>query len=480
MSDAHGNEGGTIFSGFGGEVLGLFGLGGHGHGGGHGHSKFDHYVEELAEWGVSRALLFWVLFIGLMSILAQQIPNFGLFVVEWMAGTAPLWLPVASFWLGWSVWMMYVQSLYLSGRETMVLEIKIPREIMKSPRAMEIVFETIFTSSGEASFIDRAWKGQVRAWFSFEYASFGGEVHFYVWTWKNYQPLVERALYAMYPEIEIHPAEDYASRFNFDPHHYQVFAMDYSLSRPDAYPLKTYIDFELDKDPKEEYKIEPLAELFELLSSLKPNEQMWIQIMIRTIGKTGVLSRTSNDWQKTVEAEVQNIRDIASLDKGETLESMDKTKSRFPRPTWRQTEQMKAIERNLGKTPYDVGMRAIYIADITHGGQFHGPTMGMLRLAFKPLGNAQYMNSLNAGRGHHIFEFPWQDLHNFRHNLVTRRYLDAYRRRSYFYHPWITPSHVMSTEVLATLYHFPSSGVAIPGLQRIPAKKAEPPQNLPK
>jgi len=104
----------------------------------------------------------------------------------------------------------------------------------------------------------------------------------------------------------------------------------------------------------------------------------------------------------------------------------------------------------------------------------------MLRLVWRPLGNAQYMNYLSPTRGHHIFEFPWQDVHNIRHNLVTRRYLDAYRRRSFFHHPWITPYNVMSTEVLATLYHFPSSSVAAPGIIRIPAKKAEPPQNLPK
>ena len=302
---------------------------------------------------------------------------------------------------------------------------------------------------------------------------------FYIWTWKNYQVVVERAIYAMYPEVEVHVAEDYASKFSYDPDKYQVFAMDYQLVNHDAYPIKTYIDFELDKDPKEEFKIEPLSEMFEFLSSLKPTEQVWIQIIFRTTGASGILSRTGSDWKKRVEAEVESIRDKASLGIGETPETVDKDKARFPRPTWRQTEQMKAIERNLGKTPFDVGVRALYIADKVHG-SFHGPTMGMLRLVWRPLGNAQYMNYLSPTRGHHIFEFPWQDVHNIRHNLVTRRYLDAYRRRSFFHHPWITPYNVMSTEVLATLYHFPSSSVAAPGIIRIPAKKAEPPQNLPK
>ena len=204
MADAHAEESGTIFKGFGTQLLGLVGLGGGhaAHGAAHEHSKFDHYVEVLSEWGISRGLMFWVLFIGLMSILNIEIPHFGIFTLEWLAGTAPIWMPVFFAILSWNVWMIYVQSKYISGREPVLYEIKIPREITKSPRAMEMMFESIFTQSGETNFIDRGFKGQVRPWFSFEYASFGGEVHFYFWSWKYYAILVERSLYAVFPAIE--------------------------------------------------------------------------------------------------------------------------------------------------------------------------------------------------------------------------------------------------------------------------------------
>ena len=39
---------------------------------------------------------------------------------------------------------------------------------------------------------------------------------------------------------------------------------------------------------------------------------------------------------------------------------------------------------------------------------------------------------------------------------------------------------ILSGEELATLWHPVSRAVAIPGLDRIPAQKAEPPSNLPK
>ena len=78
---------------------------------------------------------------------------------------------------------------------------------------MELAMMNLSTSSGETTFIHRAWKGQIRTYFSLEIASFGGEVHFYIWCWKNYRNVVEQAMYSQYPEIELVEAEDYASKF---------------------------------------------------------------------------------------------------------------------------------------------------------------------------------------------------------------------------------------------------------------------------
>jgi hypothetical protein len=129
-------------------------------------------------WGMSRALFLWALFAAEYLWLMHLIPHLPLYTFNWLIGTSPIWLPVILVMGAWRVWIWYVHSLFLSGRNPILLEMKVPREIDKSPRAMEIAFSLFSISSGETTFIHRAWKGQVRPFFSFEMASFGGRYTF--------------------------------------------------------------------------------------------------------------------------------------------------------------------------------------------------------------------------------------------------------------------------------------------------------------
>src|SRR5579863_3235118 len=88
--------------------------------------------------GISRGLVLWVFYIGLFWVLSLQIPNIALFTVTWLVGTAPIWLLAGLYYSAVSVWVWYIQSLYLAGRDPVLLEIKMPREITRSPRAMEL------------------------------------------------------------------------------------------------------------------------------------------------------------------------------------------------------------------------------------------------------------------------------------------------------------------------------------------------------
>jgi len=437
---------------------------------------FHGWVQWWWEFGVPRPVLLSVLFFGLLGVLSMEVPHMLVFALGWLGGTAPVWLPIVLFAAAWQTWVRYIRSLWISGRDTVLLEVKIPREMSKSPRAMEIALATLYQTSGETDFIKRAWVGRVRPWYSFEFASFGGEVHFYVWTWDLYRNTVETALYAQFPDIEIHVVEDYAAKFQYDPDRWEGFVNDYKLSKGDAYPIKSYIDFELDKDPKEEFKIETLAQMFEFLSALKPHEQVWVQIMIRANSASGCVLFQSNDearWRELQKKEVETIRVEA------IPEEQKENPLKFPNPTWKQRVQMEAIERNSGKVSFDVSVRGMYLVDGKRGG-VHGPNIGILRFLWKPLGTS-YLNDLgpdNSG-GHNTFNYPWQDFQGMYKKFIMRRFIDAYRRRSCFYPPWTSAVNTMSVESIATLWHFPSSTVAAPGINRIPATKAAPPPNLP-
>ena len=442
---------------------------------------FHVFIEDVigGYWGISRYLFLSILFVGLLSVLSLQIPNLPLFAVEWLIGTAPVWIPIVSVISAWNVWGWYTHALYISKIDATLLEVKIPRDLVRSPRAMENALSKLWTDSGETTFLNRVWQGQVRPFFSLEIASFGGDVHFYIWCWRGWRSVVESALYAYYPELEIVEAEDYAVKFRYDPAVHECFATDWRYEpRNDAYPIKTYVDFELDKDPKEEYKLDPFAQVLERLSTLKPTEQMWIQIIITMC--RDVTHKEGTRWWQTapryetlLQGEVDKIRKESLGDPSEKGEEW----RRFSRmQQFRQTELIRSIDRNLGKHPFNVGMRGVYIADLKN---FGSPGYTGIRWIWRPFGNPQYANQLRPRRWGNAFDWPWQDLFDKRWIHHHQRFFDVYRRRSHFYTPWIFPHNMMSTEVLASIWHPPSRSISAPGLERISAKKAEPPINLP-
>lgn len=442
------------------------------------HGLVDGYLGSY--WGISRCLTLSVFFFGLMSILSTQIPHLPLFAFGWLLGTAPLWLPVIGVISAWNVWLWYVRSAYIAKQIPVLLEVKMPREVNRSPRAMENALSKLWTDSGETTFYNRSWQGQCRPFFSLEMASFGGEVHFYIWCWKNWRPTVESMMYAYYPEVELVEVEDYASKFKYDPETQDSFPTDWRYEpRNDAYPIRTYVEFELDKDPKDEYRIDPLAEVLERLSTLKPSEQMWIQIII-TMSRDQRRKRKGAWWETELRFEGVIKDEIDVLRKqtmGDPNDPHDDWKRYVRVPMYRYTELIKTLDRNMGKHPFNVGMRGIYIADSK---DFNAPSYTGLRWIWRPFGNPQYMNQMRPRRWGNPFDWPWQDYKDMRWNLMIRRALDAYRRRSHFYSPWVFPHNMMSTEVIATMWHPPSASIAAPGLERIAAKKAEPPPNLPK
>jgi hypothetical protein len=146
-------------------------------------------------------------------------------------------------------------------------------------------------------------------------------------------------------------------------------------------------------------------------------------------------------------------------------------------PQYRYAQLIEAMDRNMSKHPFNVGARGVYISDAD---KFNSAGYTGVRWIWRPVGNAQYANQMRPRRWGNPFDWPWQDFRDIRWRLMQRRFFDCYRRRSHFYSPWIMPHNMMSTEILATMWHPPSSAIVAPGLQRIPAKKAEPPPNLPK
>ncbi len=462
--------------------------------------ELEEFLEYWGEWGVSRGLILWIFYIGLLWVLSLQIGNLPLFAVEWTIGLAPIYLPFLMYYAALAAWIWYVQSFYLAGRDPILLEVKMPKEVFKSPRAMELALIPMNLSSGETMFLNRGWQGGVRPFWSFEIASFGGEVHFYIWTWRTFRPLVESSIYSYYPEVELIEVEDYAAKFRFDPNIHDCYVTEWRKEtfrekhidgtspgngsiELNPYPIKTYIDFEQDKDPKEEYKIEPLAEPLEFFSSIRPEDQVWAQIVVREAGRPSThvffgANDKSVHLKKALE-EVNAVRKESVLrpTKEDTLERSLTSNSRGASSA-RHQELIESMERNMGKYLYEVGIRGWVVSTKEVTSHYYN---GM-RFMWRPMGWPNFSTWLRPRRWHPPFDYPWQDFKNIRWNLAATRFLDAYRRRLFFHSPWRTyeAPMILSSEEIATLWHPVSSTVAAPGIERLPAKKAEPPSNLPK
>jgi hypothetical protein len=390
--------------------------------------------------------------------------------------TSPIWVTFLLAVLLWEMWLTYIRARFIAEQEYVLLEIKLPKEIFKSPLSMELLYNTLYQNFGEDTFkikFDRwpwkisndfHWKGSVRPWFSLELCSINGKLRFFIWSRVGSRATIEAQLYSQFQGIEIFEVPDYTLPVSYDPEIISLWGTELELTKADPFPIKTYVDYGMDKDPKEEYKIDPMTPLVEFLSSLPSAHQVWIQIVItahKATDKDPVTGKMiDKKWEKGAEEEIKKILEKAKPPKGPD----DKPSSTPPRAlTEGEKDTIGALERSVSKRGFDTGIRAIYFApkDV-----FNLANTGGI------MGGLSHFNSgMNGFKGG-----PLNDLDH-----KKRRILNAYKHRGYFWNEFKRKTFVLNTEELATIYHFPSSvGIsATPGFERITSKKSEAPANLP-
>ncbi len=365
----------------------------------------------------------------------------------------------------WHLRLYYLRYNYIKNIDWVLLEIRMPQEISKSPVGMEVIFSTMHQTS-DGHIIDKFIKGKLRPWFSLEICSFGGTIHFYIRTDRKFRNLLESTVYAQYPEVEIHEAEDYVHNvpFGLPGSTWDMWGAKLSLDKPDPYPIKTYIDYGLDKEEKDPVRsVDPLTPIIEFMGSIKPSEQVWMQIVIMAARKK---------WKEEGE---QIVNDIMKRDP-KTKSSREKTETGFPIiPSLSEGERevIKALERAVAKLGFETGIRTLYFAEPEIDKNNIAAILGTIKQF-----NSQNLNGFKRAEDT-SFDYPWQDFFGIRLARLKTRYFDAYRRRSYFFMPYIDPAFILNTEELATIFHFPGGVSKTPTFERIMSKRAEPPSNLP-
>ncbi|MES2088105.1 MAG: hypothetical protein V4467_03915 [Patescibacteria group bacterium] len=427
----------------------------------------------------------WLFALGVIALLVTLFVGFRMFsqvdlrpfypVLHAAYVYAPLWSPILFGVLFFKYWMRYIRADFVKASGSILLEIKIPKETLKSPLAMEIFFTSLY-QTGSATFSELYWKGKVRPWFSLELASIEGQVKFFIWSHKKFRNLIEAQLYAQYPAIEIHEAEDYMAWAYPDHINLPMWATYFKFTKESIYPIKTYVDYGLDKDPKEEFKIDPMTSVLEYLGSLRKGEQTWIQIIIQAHRKQNLrndaLLFTKPDWKHHVKHEIEKIR----------KESITKTKgSEFPgmpNPTKGQQNTIAALERSVSKYAFEACIRGIYISKKE---SFNPINITGLIGSFRQYSSNDDVNGFKLG-WFTDFDFPWQDFRRIRRTRAEHEMLEAIKLRSFFQPPFKHFEQspiILNTEELATIFHFPGSVAGTPGFVRLASKRVEPPGNLP-
>ena len=362
---------------------------------------------------------------------------------------------------------------WLFKQNKILLEIKLPQETFKSPLAMELFLTSLYQTFGETTPIHRYWMGQVRQFFSLELVSIEGVIHFYIWAFKNAKQTIENNIYAQFPDAAVYEVDDYAKEIPFDPNVYAYFGSEFTKSNSHAFPIKTYIDYGMDKmtEVEEPYKVDPMSAILETLGSLSKGEQLWIQIIIRAHKKEKTIFNNDKDdkWKKQAKEEIEKIVKTTEVENADGKKVPNQL-----RLTKGQQEIIGALERSITKYGFDAGIRNMYIAKKE---SFNGTHVGTVLGAFKNY-NTGHLNGFRPDRVT-SYDYPWQDFKKMRLTRRKKEILDWYKRRAFFYPPIVRTPFVINTEELATIYHFPGSVVKTPTLNRIPSKRADAPANLP-
>ncbi|MBP8599636.1 hypothetical protein KBI31_00095 [Patescibacteria group bacterium] len=403
------------------------------------------------------------------------------------------------------VWLSWRRRLFFSKQHFTLLAIDIPRGNEQTPKALENMLAYLAGAHSNPNLIETYWEGKCQLGFSLEVVGIDGYIQFLVRTPDSFRNLVETAIYAQYPDAEIAEVEDYVDTVpdNFPNPDFDMWGAEFvpvAMNPPykQALPIKTYKDFEYDYGRPEYHFKDPMASLMDLMSSLKPGEQIWYQILLiptvadwPALGQeaiNNILGNKPKSKETIIEKFFDGILNLISQigdfvggifglggtssqtsDKKEEKEDQFKMMNLLPI----QKKQIEAIQDKVSKIGYLVKIRMIYVArrEVMNKAKAVNGFVGFIKQfntsdlnSLKPDSkvtqtSADYFNRLN--------------IINSRKNKIMQAYKarDDSAGRS----PWY-----LSVEEIATLWHFPiESVVKAPLLQKASSKKMEPPMALP-
>ena len=397
------------------------------------------------------------------------------------------------------LYLWWRQEVFASQQKSVLLELKMPREVLRPIKAMEQVFAGWWPLYDPPDWYEKWIEGKYLLSMSIETVSDGGNIHFYLRVPATAKNFIESNIFAQYPEVEISEAEDYTKLVPLDDipnEEWDIWGCDFELTKPDVYPIKTYSQFFEPTDAsKEEKRIDPLASLLEGMSKLHPGEHMWVQMRVKPVttlqndyvGRakdvTSVLLKRKPAVPPTKPLLVKEAFDTVLF--GPLASPAEKAQEIIPaemRLSPGERDVVAAIENKASKIMFECYIRFIFIGK---KGAFYKPNLKNV-LSFFANFNTENLNGIKAyGKTitkihKHERYFTNMLFHDSLLYLSKRRIIRQYLARDYYFYPIDEKKFVFNLEELATLFHFVGrTNVPSPMLERVDSKKSEPPSNLP-
>jgi hypothetical protein len=408
-------------------------------------------------------------------------------------------MPIPLAMLAIFLWHEYRQDRFIFGVKWVLLEIQVPRDVVKSPATMELIFSSVFYQQSKKGFWERFIMGAPWLWFSCEIASIDGRVHFYIRTPSRLRSLLETQIYGQFSQAKVVEVEDYTMKipqYKKDGN-WNVWGCEFTKQKEDFRPIKTYKNFgdDMKSGIKEEFKVDPITPVIEYLGSLSKGQQVWIQIIVRQSIKQ-YKSKKDDKHINFNDASVEYMEEILApytrTQKNDNIPGTFGKQVGLPKHL---EPLMKAIGDNLNTLHFDCGIRVMALADKKyHSVDAFNNIRRDVRLLFRQYALPYSNEFLRVNST--LFDAPWSDPTGLALTKIKKRTLDYYRGRTFFHAPLqysrkfpfpidiFFPSHyprifVLSTEELATIFHFPGMVSETPSFKRIESKIAKPPSNLP-
>ena len=355
-----------------------------------------------------------------------------------------VWLPVVLV-LVYLTWRNYQRVDVIKDIESTLLILEIPRANDKSELAAEQMFASLHGILRDAKEL-KANSGY-QEHLSFEIASVGGRIQFYVWTPKSLQSFVEGQIYAQYPQVQMHVAEeDYVTH---ERQHSVVYTTEIVLTGKEFLPIKTFQSFEVD----------PLAGITGTLAKLEnTHEEIWIQILVRPV---------RDDWHKAADAWIKTVKSgtlslfapggaskwIAGLFEALWSPPEQGTGAKPQEISERNKTRIAEAEKKATKLGYQVKIRIAYLGE--------SQTDAKLRMQ-GIVGTFKQFNSTNLNGFKSASEsFSKESLSKYKLRLFADR------------------GYLMNIEEVASVFHLPHTNVETPNIVWANTKTAEPPAKLP-